>query len=514
MSESFFRIGRGLELDDLVQLLQGAGSPGTGDSGNAPVGSAYLDNTSGEFWTKIAVGSGIDKWSKQASQTWVSNNVAGTISWREPVAVIDSATTTLPSGALAGTIDGVTLVDGARVLFSALSPASPNVYVWNATTEIFVEDVNTLSQGDTVYVDSGTQGGTRWTWNGTQWVRFDSTSLDELAYIRAFDGKQAAGSVMPVYSSTNIVVQGSSLVSGISQLDLALGAGVNTGNFISDADSLSVNLQAIDTELGQNVVNGNYILATNKINANIQALDTVIGAPIAGSHPWILESQHVNGNLIALADEIGSNVSNGNFIVASNTVNQNIQTLDFHLGAAVTTGSIIINTYSANENIQALDSKIGAVLDGNQVLASNTISANINALDTFIGADQVSGTYVLASNTVTQNIQAIDTALTEISKESTSLSVTTSTIVDSITATVVKWIVKVVDAANSDNVQAFEIFAASNGLTVDYTRFAVLKLGAAIPGLVVSANLASSNIQLLISSTGAVNVTVRRVSSI
>ena len=514
MSLDFFRIERGLELDESIQLLQGAGAPGTGDSGIAPVGSAYLDNSNGDLWTKISAGAGVSHWSKQASQTWVNSNVSGAVSWREPVAVIDTTTTTLPSGALAGTVDGVALLDGDRVLFAALNPQSPNVYIWDSATETFIEDSNTVSQDDTVYVDGGTQGGTRWTWNGTAWVRFDSASVDELGYIRAFDGKQAAGSVMPVYTSTNIVTQSSNLVDAISALDLELGAGVNTGNFISAADSLAVNLQAVDTELGTNVTNGNYILAASKMNANIQSLDTALGAPITGSHPWILESQHVNGNLVALADELGANVSDGNWIVATNTINQNIQALDTHLGAAVTTGSIIINTYSANQNIQALDSKIGAVLDGNQVLAASTISANINALDTFIGADQVNGTYVLASNTVTQNIQAVDTALTEISKKTTNTGITTSTVVDSILATVVKWIVKVVDSANADNVQAFEIFAASNGLTVDYTKFATLKLGATIPGLAISTTLSSSNIQLLVQSTAAVDVVVRRVSSI
>jgi hypothetical protein len=514
MALDMFRIEKGLEIDELVQYLQGAGSPGAGDSGNAPVGSVYTDNLTGQLWTKITVGTGIAHWSQLASQTWVSNNVAGAVSWREPVQVISSATTTLPSGPASTIIDGVTLANGARVLFSGLTPATPNVYVYNLATETFTEDTNTLSQGDTVYVDLGTSAGTRWTWNGTAWVRFDTASVDELAFIRAFDGKPAAGSVMPVYSSTTIVTQGSNLVAAISALDLEMGTAVSTGNFISHADSLSVNLQAVDTELGANVTNGNYILTANKMNGNIQALDTAFG-PATGTGHWISNAQHVNGNLTALDAEIGANVSNGNWVLGINTVNQNIQAIDAHLGAAVTTGNYIINSDTTNQNVQLLDTALGAnVVNGNFVLASNKINTNIQSLDTEIGAQVSDGTFILHTNSINTNIQNIDTALSSIAKETSALNVTTSTVIDTIAATVVKWIVKITDAANSANVTAYELFAGTNGLTVDHTKFATLKLGSTIPGLALSVDLVGANLQLSIASTATVNVVVRRVSSI
>lgn len=513
MSESFFRINRGLELDEKVQLLTGAGSPGAGDSSNALVGSAYLDNLSGDFWTKIAVGAGVDKWSKQASETWVTNNVSGAISWREPVVVIDTTSTVLPTGVSSNVIDGVTLVDGARVLFAGLTPDSPNVYIYDLALETFVEDINSLSQGDTTYVDDGTSAGTRWTWNGAAWVRFDTASVDELGFIRAYDGKPAAGSVMPTYGSTTIVTQNSSLVTAISDLDAELGASVSTGNFISASDSISVNLQAVDTELGANVTSGNYILSTAKMNGNIQALDTAIGTP-TGTGNWVTNAQHVNGNLLALDTEIGANVSNGYHILANNTINENIQELDTQLGAAVTTGNIIINTNSTNDNVQAIDDEIGTLVNGNFVTVAGTIQSNLNALDTEIGAQVSNGTYILSTNSINTNVQNIDTALTEISKETTAIGVTTITPIDTIAATVVKWIVKVVDAANSANVTAVEIFAGSNGLVADWTTFAKLKMGATIPGLQFSVTLVGANLQLSVTSTASVNVTARRVSSI
>lgn len=513
MSNSMFRIERGLELDESIQLLEGAGAPGaSGDTSLAPVGSFYLDNLTGDAWTKVTAGVGTGHWSKLASEQWVNNTVSSQISWREPVTVIDTTTTTLPSGAGAGTINGVTLVTGDRVLFSAVTPA--NVYVYNATSQTFTQDVNALTQGDTVYVDGGTNGGTRWTYNGTAWVRFDSSSLDELAYIRAFIGKAAAGNVSPTYTSTHFVVQSSNLDTAVSALDAEVGANVTTGSWISAANTINSNVQAIDTELGANVTNGNYILAASKMNGNIQALDTAFGAP-TGTGNWISNALHVNGNLTALDTEIGANVTNGHFILAANTVNENIQALDSEIGGQVSLGNFISNGSTVNQNIQALDTQVGPnVTSGNFIGPSFTTNNNIQKLDSEIGGNVTSGTYVLSSNTINQNIQAIDTALNGISKETISNNVTTSTVLDTVPGVVAKWIVLAVDSADAGNVYSAEIFATTNGTSVDFTKFAALKLGSSIPGLTWNVTLAGSNLQLTGASTASVNITVRRLSSI
>lgn len=62
MSE-YFRIVRGLEIDETVRYLQGAGKPGTSaDTNAANVGSVYTDNQTGDLYTKIAPGSGLSTW--------------------------------------------------------------------------------------------------------------------------------------------------------------------------------------------------------------------------------------------------------------------------------------------------------------------------------------------------------------------------------------------------------------------------------------------------------------------
>lgn len=61
----FFRILRGLEIDELVQIIQGSGPPGfTADTNNAPVGSVYVDNTNGNIYTKITAGAGPLTWNQ------------------------------------------------------------------------------------------------------------------------------------------------------------------------------------------------------------------------------------------------------------------------------------------------------------------------------------------------------------------------------------------------------------------------------------------------------------------
>lgn len=456
MAQDVFRIYRGLEIDESAQILTGAGAPVSADATAAPTGSLYLDSTAGGGFLKTTIGS---NWMQIATQNWVNNLVATQVSWREPARVADTSSTTLPTNTTQ--VDGVTLADGDRVLFTALTSGSgPNVYIYQASTKTFVDDINEQTKGDTIYVDEGsTTGGMRFTYNGTAWVRFDTMTLDELSYIRSFIGKTAAGSSSPVYGSVLTITQGSNHTAAISSLDLAIGANVSTGNFITP---------------------------TNKINGNIQALDS----------------------------EIGPQISVGNFISGANKINGNIQILDASLGANVTNGNYISPLSKINGNIQALDSSLGGnVSNGNFVTASNKINANIQALDTALGSNVASGTYILSTNKVNTNIQALDTALAAVSKEFVAANLTAATTLDSVNTTLAKWVVRVVDTVTPANVYATEIIGTHNGVTADMVRYATLKLGNTITGLSINVNLSGSNLQLVVQSTTAVNVIARRVTT-
>jgi len=63
----FFRIVRGLEINDEIRLICGTGAPGlSSDTNTAGVGSVYTDKTTGELYTKTSAGSGTNKWSAKA----------------------------------------------------------------------------------------------------------------------------------------------------------------------------------------------------------------------------------------------------------------------------------------------------------------------------------------------------------------------------------------------------------------------------------------------------------------
>jgi hypothetical protein len=460
--DDFFRVERGFEIADLVQILQGAGTPGTaGDTAAAPVGSTYQDNNDGSLWTKILAGVGTNKWQKLASENYVNNALGATVSWREPVVVRENVSLTLPIGTATSPIvvDGVSITDGQRVLFSAISGAAgPNVYVYNQSTGLFVEDINGETSGDAVYVQQGAGAGKTFVFNGTAWVQSGQASLDEEGYIRAYVGKPTPGAILPDYSSNN---------------------------FISDTDDLTKAVGKLDGALGSNVSVGNYVAPANTVNANIQALDS----------------------------EIGSNVTTGGFVSAANTVNANIQALDTQLGVALPVGNYITAGQTTNAAIVALDTEIGPnVTTGNFISGSAKVNGNIAALDTAIGAPVVAGTYVSPANSTNANIQALDTALAETTKATAVTNVTSITTVDSIPgAGSAKWLVRAANAADPTNVYATEVYAVSNGTAADYTKFATLRIGLAIAGLAVTVDCVAGELRLRVASTAAVNVTARRV---
>jgi hypothetical protein len=470
MALDFFRIERGLELDELVQYLQGAGNPGvSGDSAAAPVGSVYTDNGTGALWTKHTAGTGTDKWDRVASETYVNNAVGATISWREPAKVNDAVTTTLPVGTPGSpiTVDGVSITNNQRVLFSALTGGDgKNVYIYDLAAGTFAEDTNAETNGDALYVEGGTAGGKTFIYNGTNWVQSDQTSLDELGFIRAFIGKATAGNVATNYTSNNFVVDGTALQTAISALDAQFGANVSNGNFIAAADKTNDNIQSLDDALGANVTDGNYVLAANSMNTNIQALDT----------------------------HLGPNFAAGNFIAANSTVFAAVTALDVEMGPNVT--------------------------NGGSILAANKINQNIQALDTQVGPDVTTttgtGGVLVAGNSVNVNLQAVDAALSAISTATTVTNVTTITPIDTVTAGAAKWFVRVELESDTTRVYATEVYALNDGGTgSDFTRYATLRLGTAIPGLVVSVSSpAAGQLRLNVTATSAVTVEARRASVI
>lgn len=441
MSDSMFRIYKGLELDDSSQFLTGSGVPGTGgDTDTAPRGSYYTDTASGAFYVKVASGTGTDKWAQLATQTYVQDYASSATSWREPVAVADtvSATTVAIKADLDADdlIQGVTVTAGMRILGANVT-GNKNIFVVGGSTGAWTltEDINAESSGDTVYVYSGTDAGKTYQYNGTNWVWINSADATEDGYIRTFIGKSGTGSEVPGYSSTNIITNGDSLETAIGKLDAEDGyqntfigkiAGVNTpsyttNNFIANNDSLETAIGKLDTEFGANVTNGTVILAANKVNANISTLDTEMGS---------------------------------------------------------------INSY------------LGKIVgDGTPSYASTEFITDATAINVAISD--------------------LDAALANVAKQVIANGITTITTVDTVVGgRGAEWDVRVELASDSTRVYAVKVYALSNGVTVDYTRFAVLRIGTAIPGLVITADYNAGDIRLRVEASSSVNVVSRRLSTI
>lgn len=294
MSADFFRIYRGLELDEAAQFLTGTGAPGaSGDPSTAPRGSYFTDTASGDLYLKVAQGSGTDKWKKMATEDYVSTVASSGLSWREPVSVVDTTATDV--AILKADLDTDDLIQGVAVslgmcILGASITGNKNIFVVGGVSGdwTLTEDLNPETAGDTTYVIGGDEGGKTFQYDGSDWVWIQGSASDEDAFIRAFIGKDGAGNELPLYTSTNIVANNDSLETAAGKLDAEAGyanafmgktdAGnempdYSSVNIVDDADSLETAIGKLDAAIGAAVVDGEVILSANDVNENITALD-------------------------------------------------------------------------------------------------------------------------------------------------------------------------------------------------------------------------------------------------
>lgn len=394
------RIAKGLaiEADNFsseVHILQGTGAPG-GDAAAqdaAPIGSLFLRSDAETdalqlYWKWSTANSSSADW-KQATNKEYVDAVASGLSWREPVRVQDATlyanATAFPVG---GTVDGVLLSAGDRVLFSNVTLATDeNVFIWDGAT--WTEDTNAETDGDAVLVQEGTYAEQQWVYDGTNWVQFGSgAGAAELGYIRTFIGKTGPGSELPTYSSTDIVTQSNSLEAAIGELDAAGGTQTYTEqNEVTTGEDFTTSIDALDVKVGNSTfTESNFVAGANDITENLDALDVAV-------------QDNANQNLTI-------NVAN----VTTQTV------IDLIPVAGVDSGELV------------------------------------------------------------------------------------------------KWMIIVENTGDSTNRISGEILAMHDGAgNVDFTRYATLKLGANIAGLVFAVDVSAGNMRLLVTSTTAVDVGAKRL---
>ena len=202
-------------------------------------------------------------------------------------------------------------------------------------------------------------------------------------------------------------------------------------------------VNAVDSALGK-VAAGNYVTVFTPATATTQATGTFAD------------------NLTALDTALGKieTVSTGSYLTAYDatgttpvgTFADNLKALDAGLGEKITTDGNYIKasgTNSINANIQALDTAIGKVdADKNYITAANSVSANMVALDT---RAKTNADDIVTLQTKTQNITAVDgtTTMKGVLNVADSTDVTTGVAIDGNAKTITAGGVAIDGAANT-----------------------------------------------------------------
>ena len=192
-----------------------------------------------------------------------------------------------------------------------------------------------------------------------------------------------------------------------------------------------------------------------------------------------------------------------NFVANNDPLQTAISKLDTELGANLISGTVVLSTNSVNVNIKALDNEIASV------------AAYLGKIVGTGTPNFTSTTYLTQGQSVTAALSALDAAVAQSDLKVAASGVTAVQVVDTIAgALVAEWDVVIIDVNNTLNVFACKVFASQNGQVADFTKFAVLKLGASIPGVTVTVGLNAGALELSVGADINVNVVTKRITSI
>jgi hypothetical protein len=203
-------------------------------SDNAPKGSQATDRVTGFGYTKKSNSVGIPSWVKTATLDDIAAATSSD-SWLAPAKIKDDTvyadTAALHAALNTGSMDGVTLADGDRVLITGLVGKSKSVYVVSGTPgsgATLGSDNNVETHNDVLIVNEGTSAGKEFHYNATlgQWIDSGQNGLDEDGYQNSYSGKTAPGSELPQYISTAIISNDDNQTLAIGKMDAAVALNV------------------------------------------------------------------------------------------------------------------------------------------------------------------------------------------------------------------------------------------------------------------------------------------------
>ena len=563
MPQALFDVFGGYSIEGKSHILQGTSAElgVRADTIAAPTASIYSDSTDGAFWIKVSTGNGnATDWKKLATEDY-ANSISTQLSWREPVVVNDKTTTTIPapvgSPTATTTIDGETINDGDRVLFSAITGGDgKNVYIWTAATGSWTEDTNNESTGDTVFVTSGTHAGHVYSYNASSnWVQIDQSSAGtEVTNVSNFVGKASVGTGLPSYSTTNAVTNNTDLRTAIGALDGTLGDGdvTNTTGHVLTSDlswnaggtlSITGALEAINTGIGDRQYATNHYIADGEtLSASLGKLDAAVNTIASGTgvgggtitnktNFFILtDDLTLNGGSLTLTDavdnlntQIGSRAYTDSLVLTDGqAITASLEALNIAIGSRdYTTGNVLTDNEAVGASLGKLNDAIGNrdYTTGYSLTDGASITASLDTLNLAIGnRDYTGANYLTTNQNVTASLIALDTAVQNAGQvvRNHINNATAGSPVEVLSAGAGKisaqWHLVIKEVA-TQKTNAMDVYAVTDGTTVDYTGGAVLRLNGGVDGFVYEVILDSGELKLRTTSTNSCNISATLVAA-
>ena len=189
-----------------------------------------------------------------------------------------------------------------------------------------------------------------------------------------------------------------------------------------------------------------------------------------------------------------------------------------------TSTDVIAQSDNLEVAIGKLDASIGtqSYTNDNVVTDGEDVTTSIDALDTALGNQTYTNDNVVTDGeSTTASIDAIDTAIGDLQDATLEITGANVVAVAGITldtlpltdATQVEWMVQVRETATPANRRGVIVHAFNDGSTlVDFSRSNILKLGSALAGFKVTADINGTDMRLRLDATNNVDYVVKRIS--
>jgi len=299
MTLEFTGIERGVELDNEAVVIPLVGVPGGGDSDVVGVGSLGLSDN-GNIYRKATAGTGADKWQVLESGTMTR--------WREPALVKDdTGYANLAAAELSmnlGTVDGVAVTEGDRILYTNITGENQNVYTITGTVgagATLVED-GTPTLNDVVRIDDGTFALRGFYYDGSTWV--DLNSGDYTSNQNVTDGQTFEEAISALDARSNVQSVSLANTGGVPVTveSLLVDDFLAASYIVRIKETATQDTTLFDTVLTHDGDGSNDATAVNRIARRIRGLGAVGGAAITVALSGTGVSQQVDVQVVANAD--------------------------------------------------------------------------------------------------------------------------------------------------------------------------------------------------------------------